>query len=156
MNKNVQAVVHAISSRALRRELHRLYKTARTVITRDYFSSLKEVLRAAFPRAFLWHRGPRSHGSVTGRPLRVLMVTGSFPPAPCGVGDYTSLLANSLNELHRVSVRLLTSAGQPLPDDPVWVARKVPAWTEKHLEPYRRLLTTYEPDIVHLQYPTQG
>ncbi len=33
---------------------------------------------------------------IGSRPIRVMLVSGSFPPMRCGVGDYTARLADEL------------------------------------------------------------
>ena len=67
------------------------------------------------------------------------MVTGSYPPEVCGVGDYTSCLAEALRTAG-VDVDVLT--GQD------WNAGKVSQLVQR--------VKSYRADIVHLQYPTVG
>ena len=43
--------------------------------------------------------------------MKVLLVTGSFPPMKCGVGDYTACLAEALARKPNIEVAVLTSQG---------------------------------------------
>jgi glycosyltransferase involved in cell wall biosynthesis len=73
------------------------------------------------------------------RPLKVVMVTGSSPPEPCGVGDYTERLAKSLTErgaeVHVVNIGTKKFSSLP-----------------SLIHEIRDL----KPNVVHIQYPTAG
>jgi glycosyltransferase involved in cell wall biosynthesis len=75
----------------------------------------------------------------------------------CGVGDYTGRLVQALHERADMKVRVLTSR---LPDaaaaDPAWLHRVMPSWRIEALPQYLAVAREFRPDIVHLQYPTQG
>ena len=71
--------------------------------------------------------------------MKVLLITGSYPPAACGVGDYTACLAHALGE-KGVEVDVLT--GQ---DWSVWGVAKLLS-----------RIDSYGADVLHLQYPTRG
>lgn len=90
--------------------------------------------------------------------IRVLLVAGSIPPAPCGVGDYTFKLAQSLAATGKVETAILTgnsvSAAEQAHD--VLVFSLVASWKVGQIGRVARLLGEWEPDIVHVQYPTQG
>ncbi len=90
------------------------------------------------------------------KPLKVLMITGSYPPMMCGVGDYTGALVDSLRA-KQVDVRVVTTIGNQNPSEKKdWVKRIIPTWT---WESYSTLLNearSFSPDIVHIQDPTQG
>jgi len=89
--------------------------------------------------------------------LRLLLISGSYPPMRCGVGDYTRCLAESLADRSDVSLRVLTTVSAPSPDgDPPWLHRAMPNWRLTALGPYLGLLREFQPDIVHIQYPTRG
>ena len=47
--------------------------------------------------------------------MRVMLITGSFPPMHCGVGDYTCKLAAALAERADLCVTVLTSRGAETP-----------------------------------------
>jgi len=77
--------------------------------------------------------------SEVSAPPRIALVTGSVPPAPCGVGDYTAHLAAGLADLG-LDVQIVSG-------------------TRWGIFEYRRLadrLNALRPDIVHIQYPTIG
>jgi glycosyltransferase involved in cell wall biosynthesis len=90
--------------------------------------------------------------------VRVLLVSGSSPPAPCGVGDYTFRLAESLESLGDVEAAILTSASVPRTPakDGVQVFPIVADWRLRGLFQVVRFLRLWKPDIVHVQFPTQG
>jgi glycosyltransferase involved in cell wall biosynthesis len=70
---------------------------------------------------------------------RVLLVTGSAPPDPCGVGDYTALLASALQ-----------GAGLGVE---VFCQRD---WTlSGSIRALKKLVLTKD-SLVHMQYPTMG
>jgi glycosyltransferase involved in cell wall biosynthesis len=85
------------------------------------------------------------------------MVSGSYPPMRCGVGDYTRNLAEALAERGDVDLRLLTTAA-PAGEgrDPPWLRRAMRNWRVGSLRTYLRLLREFRPHVVHAQYPTQG
>ena len=85
------------------------------------------------------------------------MVTGAYPPIKCGVGDYTFQLANSLSKLPRVSVGVLTSIlAVPSSDQNLSVINAIRSWSLWYLPKILRTIVQFGPDIVHIQYPTQG
>lgn len=89
--------------------------------------------------------------------MRVLMVTGSYPPQRCGVGDYTAALVRSLRAAG-ATAGVLTGRGPAGPDaaeDPD-VLRDVPSWRRRSLPAALRVVRRWRPDVVHVQYPTQG
>jgi glycosyltransferase involved in cell wall biosynthesis len=71
--------------------------------------------------------------------MRIVVVTGSYPPDVCGVGDYTSRLVTSLEQLG-TDVQVLT--GQ--------------RWSLFGVSAVLTMIASYRPEIVHLQYPTFG
>jgi glycosyltransferase involved in cell wall biosynthesis len=97
---------------------------------------------------------------LIGRSLRVLIVSGSYPPLSCGVGDYTASLCNALSRTGEVQVGVLTSVGaeagsagggpgiEALAPVTSWSLCQVPALVER--------MRAWNPDLVHLQFPSQG
>jgi glycosyltransferase involved in cell wall biosynthesis len=89
--------------------------------------------------------------------MRVLLVSGSAPPMRCGVGDYTAALARALGEQGDVTAAILTSveavstaaAGYTV----LPVAR---GWRVRDAASVTRAISAWKPDVVHVQYPTQG
>ena len=71
--------------------------------------------------------------------MRVALVSGSWPPDRCGVGDYVSVLADALEQagasVLRVGRRLGTIGGLP-----------ATSWE----------IAGWKPDLVHIQYPSTG
>jgi glycosyltransferase involved in cell wall biosynthesis len=72
--------------------------------------------------------------------MRVLMVSGSWPPEPCGVGHYASMLSTSLEEGGIEVVRF--GAEQAL--------------NVRYLHRTLAQLRDLAPDLIHLQYPTMA
>lgn len=89
--------------------------------------------------------------------MRVLLVTGSYPPMQCGVGDYTSRLGHALADLPGLEVAILTSTDASAKlSDKVKVLPVMPDWSLKRLPTAYGAMRTVRPDVVHIQYPTQG
>jgi len=91
--------------------------------------------------------------------MRVLIVTGSYPPDPCGVGDYTASLHRHLAVDPRLDVAVLTSYGEltrSLPVDRAPVLRSMHGWGLGQMGRFVGVLKSWAPDVVHIQYPTQG
>jgi glycosyltransferase involved in cell wall biosynthesis len=90
--------------------------------------------------------------------VRVLLVTGSFPPMVCGVGDYTRSLARALSDLEGVEVAVLTSAEAGLAGgaDRFETFPLLDGWLRSEFPVVRDVVRRWRPDVVHLQYPTQG
>ncbi len=87
--------------------------------------------------------------------MRVLFVTGEYPPMQGGVGDYTWALGAALNALG-VDVHVLTShAAGPSHLAPQGVANVYPeiekwGWSLPHL--VRQLAGDIQADVLHIQY----
>ncbi|MFT3786352.1 MAG: hypothetical protein QM770_09310 [Tepidisphaeraceae bacterium] len=83
--------------------------------------------------------------------MKILLLTGDFPPFLSGVGDYTDRLAASLSKLG-AEVTVLTQQGN---DDGVTrayrVLRTMPSFTMKDREKIVLLAATH--DVVNIQYP---
>jgi len=90
--------------------------------------------------------------------LKVLLISGSYPPAQCGVGDYTAHLARALSRSGEFEVSVLTSFS-PAPEQsssaPV-VFRTMHTWQAQAIGEVEGLVRRLKPDIVHVQFPTQG
>src|SRR5262245_2280381 len=90
--------------------------------------------------------------------LRVLLVSGSYPPMRCGVGDYTATLAEAIGRQPGAEVAVLTSTGAS--SEPVGshhrVLNAVPTWRLSGLGPAWRAVQGWNPDLVHVQIPTRG
>lgn len=89
--------------------------------------------------------------------MRVMLVAGSFPPRPCGVGDYIARLAQALAALEGVSVAVVTQQGARM--DPlvkVEVLGSATSWRLQEMAVLLRRIRQWKPDIVHIHYPSQG
>src|SRR5260370_18244843 len=89
--------------------------------------------------------------------LRVCIVTASYPPARCGVGDYTALLCTALasNGTH-VSVVTSGHQGTVCRDGNPTVLPVVHNWSLLNVARVIRAILKCKPDIVHFQFPTNG
>lgn len=99
---------------------------------------------------------PRPQASAApAKPLRVLMISGDFPPVPGGGADYSYLLAQSLYEAG-ADVTVLTSApdGDPSPVEYDFaVHREFEDWRLKQLGRLLDWVRANGPwDVVHIQY----
>jgi len=76
----------------------------------------------------------------------------------CGVGAYTQRLAESLAELADVRVTVLTDtrAGGTFDRDAVAVLPVIHGWSLRTLMLVANYVRRLAPDVVHIQYPTQG
>jgi len=91
--------------------------------------------------------------------VRVLLVSGSYPPMRCGVGDYTHRLARALAGVEGNDVAVLTSEAARPHEDAASTVRVFPAmkgWRTGDVVTAIRVLREWRPDVVHVQYPTQG
>jgi glycosyltransferase involved in cell wall biosynthesis len=90
--------------------------------------------------------------------MKILLVTGSFPPMRCGVGDYTERLVNELAARGDIEVGVLTSeaAARLEPPGRFQLFAIVQRWRFRELPKILALVKRWAPDIVHVQTPTQG
>ena len=86
--------------------------------------------------------------------MRVCMITGAFPPAVCGVGDYANLLIEHLSEMKDIEVSVITSRGYNLKPQYCKVYDIIENWTFTELGKILEVIRASKPDIVHIQYPT--
>ena len=89
--------------------------------------------------------------------MRVLIVTGSFPPMRCGIGDYSQSLAEELAKNHNINVAILTSlTGKSRTKNSINVFEAIKKWEIINIFSAIKVIKNWNPDIVHIQYPTQG
>ena len=82
--------------------------------------------------------------------MRVLFITGEFPPMQGGVGDYTREIGLALCELD-CEVHVATSTeSRPVPD--LTVHSLVENWDWGCWGTLLQLLQRHQPDVVHIQY----
>jgi len=87
--------------------------------------------------------------------LRICLVSGTYPPAHCGVGDYTEMLAEALVD-RGADVSVLTSSylgSQPRSANPQ-VLPAVKSWGMPEAFKVLRFILKTRPDIIHFQFPT--
>lgn len=89
--------------------------------------------------------------------MRVLLITGTFPPGRCGVGDYVSRLAEGLESAQGIRVAVLTQrqSGQ-IPPSNVEVFAEAASWRLRELPRLVRRIRVWKPDLVHIHWPSQG
>jgi glycosyltransferase involved in cell wall biosynthesis len=88
--------------------------------------------------------------------MRILLIAGMYPPAMCGVGDYTVHLAQALAARRETNVGLLThQLIQPLSPLvlPIYFDG---GWSWRSLPSLLSSVIRCKPDIVHVQYPSMG
>lgn len=90
--------------------------------------------------------------------MRVLFITGSYPPEKCGVGDYSYHLAEAISLEKDIEVSVLTSVCSVSNEtaSKVNVFRHMQNWRNTNLVEIKRVISKFRPDVVHIQYPTQG
>jgi glycosyltransferase involved in cell wall biosynthesis len=76
----------------------------------------------------------------------------------CGVGDYTGRLAEALGAQEGLAVAVLTdvAAGSASPGSGVTLFPILDGWNLLRAVPILRTARKWKPDLVHIQYPTQG
>lgn len=89
--------------------------------------------------------------------MRVMFVVGTLPPGKCGVGDYVQELAFAVareyqERAHAVSFGSSVQCRTYEPDGSTFDA----AATRGGLSGLFRLLRSHQPDVVHVQFPSQG
>ena len=88
--------------------------------------------------------------------VRILFLTGKFPPVPCGIGDYTFRLASGLACLgHEPFV--ITSQREGLSpdenlDSTIRTWRDIPEWNLAGCQSILQRLREHPMEIVHIQY----
>lgn len=89
------------------------------------------------------------------RRLRLALITGSFPPEICGVGDYSARLAENLAQW--CDVQVITSCGEGgSVAGGLTVHRVMNSWALGRLPFLVSLIRKIAPDVIHIQYPTRG
>lgn len=89
--------------------------------------------------------------------MRVMLVAGTYPPDQCGIGDYTERLANALALRSAIEVGVLTtSTPERAANDTIEVIDAATQWAFSELPRVVNTTRTWKPDLVHIQYPSQG
>jgi glycosyltransferase involved in cell wall biosynthesis len=90
--------------------------------------------------------------------MRILYISGAFPPMKCGVGDYTAILIEKISLLANVEVGLITNIiDQPLNKNYNFeIFPIVKNWNILDIFNIQKTINLWKPDLVHIQYPTKG
>lgn len=90
--------------------------------------------------------------------MKIMLITGSYPPMKCGVGSYTQRLALALAQDRNVEVFVLTDerGGNATESYGVKIFPVIRAWGVFELIRIAKYVKQLNPDVVHIQYPTQG
>lgn len=90
--------------------------------------------------------------------MRVLIVTGSYPPMRCGIGDYSQGLAQVLAITSGNQVGILTSVFATGANKlgGIEMFPVISRWSLSEIVKVIKVIRDWSPDIVHIQYPTQG
>ena len=91
--------------------------------------------------------------------MRLLFIAGSIHQMSCGVGDYTMLLASEMaSESSGVTIGVLTStqASKIIGPSNVEILPCVRSWGGICFADVIQAIKRWQPDIVHIQYPTKG
>lgn len=86
-----------------------------------------------------FHLGQAASEVYWGSGMKVLLVTGSYPPDVCGTADYTSRLSEAL-QLDGIDAHVFYRT----------------RWGLKDVPRLLREMTRLKPDLIHMQYPTTG
>ena len=88
-------------------------------------------------------------------PIRVLLISGSYPQIKCGVGDYTAQLARALGRRGDVEVCVVTDADaqfSPDLDHNVQLFPVIHGWKFTEISAILRKIISWRPDVVHMQF----
>ncbi len=89
------------------------------------------------------------------RCLRVIQVVGSFPPEPCGIGDYTARLTAALAQQGVEAVVLTRHSAGDRPSR-VTTIDGLRKWSLSGVAGLLRVVRGLRPDLIHVQYPGLG
>lgn len=84
--------------------------------------------------------------------MRVLIVTGEYPPRPGGVGDYSARLAAALRDLGHAVTVLTSWTPEPRGQINGAVLRRVRDWGFRAYRPIEAALAASGAEVLHLQY----
>ena len=93
--------------------------------------------------------------NVKDKKIKVLMVSGSYPPIHCGVADGTKLLCRHLAMREDVSVSVLTSdKADKDTDEKITTYNIINKWYGlKYLRRFLKVVKDINPDVIHFQFP---
>jgi len=90
--------------------------------------------------------------------MKVIFVSGSYPPMRCGIGDYLQCLAEAIAATGQVDVFVYTSNSPAVPSSEgnPKIMPVIRHWNWWSVAKISRAISQIQPDIVHIQYPTAG
>lgn len=93
--------------------------------------------------------------------MRLVILTGSFPPMHCGVGDYVSKLAKALIlEDENIEINIITSnQAEHISQTDIQrikLFNEIEGWNLHSLIQIQQKIREIKPDLIHIQYPTSG
>lgn len=88
--------------------------------------------------------------------VKVCLISASYPPIRCGVGDQVSRQAGLLSAAGESVQVLTTGSGFARPEAGVDVLRQQPGWGAGQTPALAAAVRRLAPDIVHLHYPSLG
>jgi glycosyltransferase involved in cell wall biosynthesis len=88
--------------------------------------------------------------------MRVLLVSGAYPPMRCGIGDYTAHLAQALGRRGDVAVAVMTDTAAGMTFNEVVLFPNVQTWGIRDIPAILGQMRQWRPDIVHVQYPSHS
>jgi len=91
--------------------------------------------------------------------LRILFISGTYPPAKCGVGDYTYNLVNTLSSLNDTEIHVITSSylGISVNNCNPFIYPVIDNWRSARIifNKLKEIIKSVKPDIIHFQYLTK-
>ncbi|MDF9296664.1 glycosyltransferase [Geobacillus stearothermophilus] len=88
--------------------------------------------------------------------MKILYISGAFPPMKCGVGDYLYQLLSEIRKMPNLDISLITSVGCIEQMQGVSIYPIIKRWDFTALPQIIKTVKEIRPDIVHIQYPTIG
>ena len=89
--------------------------------------------------------------------MRILIVTGKYPPLKCGIGVYTRELSKSLSlKGNHVSILSTFSKQKPKNFKSVELLHGVKNWNFLSIFTVSKIIKKWKPDVVHVQFPTHA
>src|SRR5512143_3635600 len=145
----------------------RVQERTRLSVCERACGGVRESLKGRFKRQILYKVYPQQLSVLAPAPcpaleenglaVRVLIITGEFPPRQGGVGDYTYAIARGF-AAQEAQVQVLTS--QPAdgdPPDPIdgtafSITRAISKWNWSSLRTIAQCIQEFAPDIADIQY----
>lgn len=84
--------------------------------------------------------------------MKLLIITDTFPPDVCGIGDYTYHLADEIYKLNN-DVTVLTKIENTNHSEPFKVYNTINSWSALSFSKIKKCIDELNPDIIHIQYP---